>query len=233
MSLKKQLPHCLGCGKELSKRARRAGGKRCRVCSNKHRATDPIYKANHKKAMQLLAQDKDWLAKRREILDHQRKDPIISKRTRESLLRLHQDPVWLANQRLVMDRVKSDPSYPAKQAKGFKKWLKGWSKSRTSIELKVMTALKESGIKFECQRELGGYFYDFYLPSFRVLIEVDGCFWHGCAQCGFKGSSTRNDLPKNQLASKLCLTLLRLPEHSINGDPDYLKRVLQGLDLLP
>lgn len=224
-----ELPHCLDCGTELKKRAVRAGGKRCRVCSNQHKVTDPNYRANHKRAMQVLAQDQDWLAKRREVLSHQREDPIISKRTREALLQLHQDPVWVANQRLVLARVKSDPTYPAKQASGFKKWLKGWSKSRTDIELKVLIALKEGGIKFESQKEIDGYFYDFYLPTSNTLIEVDGCFWHGCAQCGFKGSPTRNDIPKNQLASKLGITLLRLPEHSINGDPDYLKRVIRNI----
>jgi hypothetical protein len=154
-----ELPHCLGCGKELKKRAQEAGGKRCRSCSNKHRAIDPEYKAKHKKAMQELASNPEWLRTRREILERQRKDPIISKRTREALLRLHQDPIWKSKQRLVLARVKSDPSYPYKQAQGYKKWLSGWRKSLTNIELKVLMALKDSGVKFEVQKRASRIFF--------------------------------------------------------------------------
>lgn len=226
---KEEVLHCLDCGKELTKRAKKAGGKRCRVCSNKHKLTDINYKANHKASMQLLAKDQEWLEKRRATLKRQQEDPVISKRTREALLRLHSDPAWKANQRRVMEQVKNDPTYSDKQVRGFRKWLKGWSKSRTTIESKVLTTLKGMGVKFVDQKEFKGYFYDFYLPDQKVLIEVDGCFWHGCSECGFKRSGTNNDEAKNQLAIKLGMTLLRLPEHSINANPYYVREALQSI----
>jgi very-short-patch-repair endonuclease len=179
--------------------------------------------------MQLLAKDPEWLKKRRATLKQQREDPVISSKTREALLRLHNDPAWKANQRYVMEQVKSDPTYSSKQAKGFRKWLRGWSKSRTTIESKVLTTLKEIGVKFVDQKEFRGYFYDFYLPDQKVLIEVDGCFWHGCSECGFRKTDTNNDELKNQLAIDLGMTLFRLPEHSINANPDYVREVLQGI----
>jgi very-short-patch-repair endonuclease len=179
--------------------------------------------------MQLLAKDPVWLEKRRSILKRQQEDPVISKKTKEALLRLHNDPAWKANQRCVMEQVKSDPTYSDKQVKGFRKWLKGWSKSRTTIESKVLTTLKDIGVTFVDQKELGGYFYDFYLPDQKVLIEVDGCFWHGCSECGFKRIDTNNDEPKNQLAVNLGMTLIRLPEHSINANPSYVREVLQSI----
>lgn len=221
----------MDCGKELKKRAKQAGGKRCRVCSNRHRLTDPVYKENHKKSMQLLTKDPQWLEKRLSTLKSQREDPEVSRNLREALLRLHRDPAWKERHRLILERTKKDPVYILNQKVGFRKWIKGWSKSRTTIEVTVLSALKESGVQFIDQKGFNGFFYDFYLPDQKVLIEVDGCFWHGCVTCGFVGSPTkvRNDAAKNQLAHELGMTLLRLQEHKINENPDYVRGVIQGI----
>lgn len=222
--------YCLDCKKELGKRAKQANGKRCRPCSNRHRLTDPNYKSTHKKSMETLAKNPKWLEERRAILKRQRADPQWQRNNREALVRLHSNPVWKANQRVVLEKIKSDPEYATKQSKGFRKWLRSWSKSRTTIESKVLFALKESGIRFIEQKGFKGFFYDFYLPDQRILIEVDGCFWHGCSICGIEGYpiKVRNDAAKDKLACNLGMTLLRLPEHSINGDPDYVRKVLHG-----
>ena len=220
--------YCMDCGNELKKRAIVAGGKRCRPCSNKNRVTDPNYKENHKRAMELLAKDPKWLEKRLATLSRLRKNPEWQANTREALLRLHNDPAWKENQRLVMDRVRKDLSYKENQLNGFKKWLKS-KKPRTSIEKKVFSVLNEIGVKFSEQKFIKRYAYDFYLPNQKILIETDGCFWHGCSICGFKKSDTNNDDIKTQLASEFGFSLLRLPEHSINADPEYAKTKILNL----
>ena len=214
--------YCMDCGKELKKRAIRAGGKRCRICSNKSRVTDSKYKENHKKAMELLSKDPEWRNKRLAILSRQRRDPEWQAKTREALLRLHNDPAWKESQRQVMERVKKNPSYIANQLSGFKKWLKS-KKPRTSIEKKVFSVLEEIGVRFSEQKFIKRYAYDFYLPDQNILIETDGCFWHGCSICGFNKLDSNNDDIKTQLASKFGFRLLRLQEHSINADPEYAK----------
>ena len=49
----------------------------------------------------------------------------------------------------------------------------------TSPELLTQKYLRELGIKFTTQYELSGKFYDIYIPSKNLLIEVDGDYWHG------------------------------------------------------
>jgi DNA mismatch endonuclease (patch repair protein) len=58
-------------------------------------------------------------------------------------------------------------------------------KGNKSTELKLRMALVRAG--------LGGWTThpkdvfgkpDFFFPSQKVAVFVDGCFWHGCAKCG-------------------------------------------------
>lgn len=39
--------------------------------------------------------------------------------------------------------------------------------------------LTEMGILFQRQYFLQGKYYDFYLPKYNILIEIDGDYWHG------------------------------------------------------
>lgn len=56
--------------------------------------------------------------------------------------------------------------------------------SPTSIELKVEEGLKAQGIEYIPQKKLGPFYADFFLPETRQVIEVNGCYWHACEQCG-------------------------------------------------
>lgn len=89
----------------------------------------------------------------------------------------------------------------------------------TSIELKVMEVLKGRGEDFVHQYAFPGerYVFDFAIPSKRVLIEVDGCYWHGCFKCGHDGmpDNRRNDAAKNRLAKRLGWKLIRIKECNI------------------
>lgn len=220
--------HCIDCGKDLKRRSRTDEGKRCIICSNKFKVIDPIYKQNHKMAMDLLSKDPEWRKKRLDILSEQRKDPNWQANNREALLQLHNNPEWKEKQRLVMEKVRLDPVYIENQLRGFRKWLKS-RKSRTSIENKVCAVLKELGINFSEQKFIKKYAYDFYLPDYNLLIEADGCFWHGCEICGFKKSDHNNDSIKTQLALNAGFLLLRLPEHEINANKEYIKLAIQSV----
>lgn len=59
--------------------------------------------------------------------------------------------------------------------------------------------------------------FDFYLPKHNTLIELNGCFWHGCNRC-YKPHpiQTRvklNDLEKASTAQQLGYRLLVIWEH--------------------
>lgn len=46
-------------------------------------------------------------------------------------------------------------------------------------------ALDAAGICYERQKIIGSYRADFYLEDPHLLIEIQGCYWHGCLTCGF------------------------------------------------
>lgn len=75
-------------------------------------------------------------------------------------------------------------------------------------------------------------FYDFYLPDYNILIEVDGDFWH-CNPNKFldpKYESQKNNLKrdkeKNQWALENRYKLLRFWEDDINNNIKEVKRIL-------
>lgn len=52
----------------------------------------------------------------------------------------------------------------------------------SDMERAVMTELQRRGIRYECQVKIGG----FYTVDFRIgwtLLEVNGCWVHGCPAC--------------------------------------------------
>ena len=58
----------------------------------------------------------------------------------------------------------------------------------TSIELFVSAYLDKLGIEHKTQERIGYYIVDIYIPSQKLIINVDGCFWHGCEKCGFNSA---------------------------------------------
>lgn len=51
----------------------------------------------------------------------------------------------------------------------------------TSIELKIESELQKRGINYQKQVPLCKIaIVDFYLPEYRIVIQCDGCYWHGC-----------------------------------------------------
>ena len=90
----------------------------------------------------------------------------------------------------------------------------------TSIERAVANWLTSHDVTFEAQVPIGWYKVDFYVPDARIVIEVQGCYWHACALCGFeeygrtKGVRKRDAQKRAYLARK-GYTLIELWEHEI------------------
>lgn len=53
----------------------------------------------------------------------------------------------------------------------------------SSLETQVAGLLDALGIEYTPQYQVGMTHVDFYVPSRNLLIEVNGCWWHGCEQC--------------------------------------------------
>lgn len=63
--------------------------------------------------------------------------------------------------------------------------LAGRKKANTAPEILLRKALHAAGARFRLQRTLAkGCTPDIVLPSRKVAVFVDGCFWHGCPEHG-------------------------------------------------
>jgi DNA mismatch endonuclease (patch repair protein) len=65
--------------------------------------------------------------------------------------------------------------------------LAGRRKESTAPEVLLRKAVHAAGGRFRLHRNIAkGCTPDFVLPSRRVAVFVDGCFWHGCPEHGRK-----------------------------------------------
>jgi len=55
--------------------------------------------------------------------------------------------------------------------------------TNSSIEDAYAEQLDAQGVIYERQKRIGWYKVDFYVPVENRIIEVNGCYWHGCEQC--------------------------------------------------
>ena len=65
--------------------------------------------------------------------------------------------------------------------------LSGRLKENTAPEVALRKALHAAGARFRLHRHLAkGCTPDVVLPSRKIAVFVDGCFWHGCPEHGRK-----------------------------------------------
>ena len=108
----------------------------------------------------------------------------------------------------------------------------GTSKLETKFAKEFLDKL---GVKYERQfyaEDIKRY-YDFYLPEQRVLIEVDGTYYHGYGLLyedmnPMQKHNNRVNKNKNEWAAEHSIPLIRIWEHDINNHPSkvltYLKK---------
>ncbi len=85
--------------------------------------------------------------------------------------------------------------------------------------------LKELGDPYIKHYRFGKREFDFCLTESKILIEVHGCFWHGCKVCGMEAKygaqkrSVKNDKHKYKLVeASQDYKLLTFWEHEVNND---------------
>lgn len=94
--------------------------------------------------------------------------------------------------------------------------------------------LDKLGVKYEEQFEAKDIkrFYDFFLPDYRVLIEIDGDFYHGYGKLHeeknpMQKKNARVDEIKNDWAAMHGIPLIRIWEHEINETPEKVLNMLR------
>lgn len=119
----------------------------------------------------------------------------------------------------------------------------GWPKEMYTKPSKLEEAfariLDALGVEYERQffahvPGVGRHPWDFAVPSRRLLIEVDGCYWHGCDKCGYPGVPGRpeKDAAQTRAAEESGWTVIRIQGHTINaGEVDLERSIEEGRHL--
>jgi very-short-patch-repair endonuclease len=92
----------------------------------------------------------------------------------------------------------------------------------TKPEMKVFDILTNNKIIFETQYNFRGRYFDFAIPSRKILLEIDGVYWHGKNVSDDKLNETQqrtraNDVYKNILVELSDWTLIRIWEDEIDN----------------
>lgn len=105
----------------------------------------------------------------------------------------------------------------------------------SGIEDKIGSVLKEYNIdfylRFSIKTKYGLFIYDFYLPEYKTILEMDGDYWHGgpgCDEYHDDVELTRaNDRLKEKVAENQGYELVRVWESEFENDKNI---ILQKLD---
>ena len=100
----------------------------------------------------------------------------------------------------------------------------------SKVERKFALVLRKYGIKYKTQFQLGGRFYDYYIPEYRLLIEIDGNYWHGNTNYfpilnRMQIKAKINDKRKYAGAKVSGYGLLRIWEHETKNERKCIKRI--------
>lgn len=92
---------------------------------------------------------------------------------------------------------------------------------RTRPERVVAAALRRAGVGFQEQVPVGPWLVDFLLDSGDV-VEVHGCYWHGCPRCGMRvrPERWRLDRAKRTFLERRGVRLIEIWEHDTKGPFD-------------
>ena len=117
-----------------------------------------------------------------------------------------------------------------KQRKTRSEYLKGYQyNNKTILESRFGDLLESIGVDFTFQHTICGFNFDYYLPKYDLVIEVDGDFYH-CNPIKYPNGpiyeTQRNTVKNDNKKNKICessegLTLLRFWETDINNKPEW------------
>jgi very-short-patch-repair endonuclease len=91
--------------------------------------------------------------------------------------------------------------------------------------------LKKLGYKYVAQYRVATKYYDFYIPDYKLLIEVDGDYWHGNTKKPLNDMQKKNkinDFIKDKIALLNNLGIIRFTEKDIRNNPKKCLRELNS-----
>ena len=99
--------------------------------------------------------------------------------------------------------------------------------ANTSIERRFKEILDLTDIKYKHQFDINNVLTcDFAIPSLKLIIECDGCYWHSCPKHHPK-ARTNNDKERDKYTSYYGWKTLRFWEHDINDNPEKCLNIMK------
>lgn len=105
---------------------------------------------------------------------------------------------------------------------------------QTGIEAEVEKWLLDLGAEYKSEHPISRVHVDFYVPVRKLVVEVNGCYWHGCKEC--VGQATPDQMKKRRQDGRRYTflrnagyRLLILWEHEIEKAPEKARDRLQEL----
>lgn len=71
--------------------------------------------------------------------------------------------------------------------------------------------------------------FDFAIPSHKLLIEADGCKWHGCKKCYPYLKPRQRDAIINEAVKAAGWTIVRIWEHDLKRNSDLVRQLLSTM----
>jgi very-short-patch-repair endonuclease len=94
-------------------------------------------------------------------------------------------------------------------------------------------ALVKAGVEgFHREFRVGYYHLDEAFPSIKLCVEIDGCYWHGCSECGFEPNRDIANLDKRKTTylTKRGWLIIRVPEHDSKDYSGWVAKVKKAVD---
>jgi hypothetical protein len=177
-----EIYHCMDCGKQLTYEAIR-----CRSCHSKRNATQQWSTTRDK--MMIATHTQHCTKTRLEKLNNPEYKKAMSDKLNKQWADTGFRKVVTDAAVLQAERRTTDADYKKARSEQFTKmWADPNSNLRkyamifgpSSLELIFKQYLDAENISYAQQYQPLGYhrYYDFYLPYYNALIEIDGMFWH-------------------------------------------------------
>ena len=128
----------------------------------------------------------------------------------------------------LISKMKKQARNPDGLKSSLKVNAKKMSTKMTSVELMFESVLKNLKIEYETQKIIKNKIFDFYIPKNNLLIEVDGCYWHGNPEKYKILNNTQkknkiNDVFKDSLAKGLNYKIERVWESDLKNNYEQIK----------
>lgn len=130
----------------------------------------------------------------------------------------------------MIDKLKRAALSPLGTKVYLEKNAKKMSTKMTWPEKEFKKLLKELKVKHEVQKVVDNKIFDFYIPEWNLLVEIDGDYFHANPEVtdmnkinGMQKKNMRNDNYKNSLANTMGYGLERVWENDLKNNYDVVK----------